>query len=107
MLDEFACKWILKVFKTHFALKKKCLNTLMFIGMLTLHYNTNISLYGIWICSKNGPSRGFFFKALLCYYTQSGNDLQKDLARFGYKLNMKVIKKESLHIFLAAYLKHT
>jgi hypothetical protein len=38
------------------------------------------------------------FLALLCY-TQSGNDLQEDIARFGYKLNMKVIKKESLYIF--------
>jgi hypothetical protein len=38
------------------------------------------------------------FLALLCC-TQSGNDLQEDLARFGYKLNMKVIKKESLYIF--------
>jgi len=38
------------------------------------------------------------FLALLCC-TQSGNDLWEGLARFGYKLNMKVIKKESLYIF--------
>ncbi len=31
----------------------------------------------------------FFFLAMLCY-SQSGNDPQEDLARFGYKLNMKV-----------------
>jgi hypothetical protein len=70
----------------------------MFIGILTLHYI--ILIFPIWDLDmfKNGPSREGFFLALLCN-TQSGNDLEEDLARFGYKLNMKAIKKESLYIF--------
>jgi hypothetical protein len=31
----------------------------------------------------------FFWLAILCY-SQSGNDQQEDLAKFGYKLNMKL-----------------
>jgi hypothetical protein len=44
----------------------------------------------------------FFFLAILCC-SQSGDDLQKRLAKFGYKLNMKVIFKEIPSIFLASY----
>jgi hypothetical protein len=39
------------------------------------------------------------FWAILCC-SQSGNDSQEDLAKFGYKVNMKVKKKQkSFHIF--------
>ncbi len=71
--------------------------------MLTLHYNTNIPNMGFGYVQEWSKQRVFL--ALLCY-TQSGNDLKEDLARFGYKLNMKVIKKRILWIIWAAYLKH-
>jgi hypothetical protein len=46
----------------------------------------------------------FFFLAIL-YCIQSGNDLQEDLAKFGYKLNMKVNSLNSYpSIFLATLL---
>jgi hypothetical protein len=47
-------------------------------------------------------SNGFFFLAILCC-SQSGDDPQEDLARSGYKLNMKVKFKEIPSIFLASY----
>ncbi len=40
---------------------------------------------------------------ILCY-SQSGNDPWKDLAKLGYKLNMKVIFKKHSSIFFAMYL---
>jgi hypothetical protein len=43
-----------------------------------------------------------FFGAILCR-SQSGDDLQKHLTKFGYKLNMRVIFKEIPSIFLASY----
>ncbi len=46
--------------------------------------NSVAAISGLW-----SPDR--FFKAILCY-SQSGDDSQDDLARFGYKLkHMKVI----------------
>jgi hypothetical protein len=42
-----------------------------------------------------------FFLAILCY-SQSGDDPQEDLVKFGYKLNMKenFIKKTLLYFWL-------
>jgi hypothetical protein len=46
-------------------------------------------------------SRCVFFLGILCY-SRSGDDPQKDLAKFGYKLNMKAIfLKTHPSIFLA------
>jgi hypothetical protein len=56
----------------------KCLNTFTYIGLL----------------SSSLPV--FFFLEILCY-NQSGDGPQEDLAKFGYKLNMK--KKTSFYIF--------
>jgi hypothetical protein len=36
-----------------------------------------------------------FFEAILCY-SQSGDDTQDNLAKFGYKLNMKIILQNIL-----------
>jgi hypothetical protein len=33
----------------------------------------------------------FYFFGAILYYSQSGNDPQEDLAKFGYKLNMKAM----------------
>jgi hypothetical protein len=35
-------------------------------------------------------SQCFFFFLAILFYSQSGDDSKEDLARFGYKLNMKV-----------------
>ncbi len=45
----------------------------------------------------------FFFLAIFCY-SQSGDDPQEDLAKFGYKLNMKINVLKHPSIFLATYL---
>jgi hypothetical protein len=48
----------------------------------------------------------FFLWAILCY-SQSGNNLHEDLAKFGYKLNMKVnFLKHSFYIFGYPTLNH-
>jgi hypothetical protein len=47
----------------------------------------------------------FYFLAILCY-SQSGDDLQEDVAKFGYKLNLKIFFVKNPSIFLAAYLNH-
>jgi hypothetical protein len=43
--------------------------------------------------------------AILCH-SQSDNDPQEDLAKFGYKLNMKVNLYNILVYFLTTYLNH-
>jgi hypothetical protein len=43
------------------------------------------------------------FLAILCH-SQSDNDPQEDLAKFGYKLNMKVKLYNILLYFLTTYL---
>jgi hypothetical protein len=49
----------------------------------------------------------FFFLGAILYYSQSGDDPQEDLAKFGYKLNTKAIyKKNVLCVLLATYLNH-
>jgi hypothetical protein len=47
-----------------------------------------------------------FVLGKFCVYSQSGDDPQEDLAKFYYKLNMKVIFKKHPSIFLAKYLNH-
>ncbi len=44
----------------------------------------------------------WFCFAILCC-SQSGNDLNEDLAKFGFKLHMKVVSKKRPSIFLANY----
>jgi hypothetical protein len=51
------------------------------------------------VCFWGGGGGG----GILCY-SQSGNDTQEDLARFGYNLNMKVIFKKHPSILLVTYL---
>jgi hypothetical protein len=46
-----------------------------------------------------------FFGAIL-YYSQSGDDPQEDLAKFGYKLHMKAMLKKHPCVLLATYLNH-
>jgi hypothetical protein len=46
----------------------------------------------------------FFFLNLCC--SQSGDDPQEDLAKFGYKLNMKVKFLKHPSLILATYLNH-
>ncbi len=46
----------------------------------------------------------FVLSILWC--NQSDHDLQEDLAKFGYRLNMNIILKKHPFIFLAMYLNH-
>jgi hypothetical protein len=46
-----------------------------------------------------------FFLAIL-FYGQSADDPQEDLARFGYKLNMKVKFLKYVSVWLATYLNY-
>ncbi len=48
---------------------------------------------------------GNFLLSILCC-SQCGNDPQEDLAKFGYKLNMKVNFLKHPSIVLANYLNH-
>jgi hypothetical protein len=45
----------------------------------------------------------FYFREIFCY-SQSGDDPQEDLTKFGYKLNMKINVLKHPPIFLATYL---
>ncbi len=42
----------------------------------------------------------------ILWCNQSDHDLQEDLAKFGYRLNMKIIFLKHPFIFLATYLNH-
>jgi hypothetical protein len=44
----------------------------------------------------------WFVFAILCC-SQSGNDLNKDLTKFGFNLNMKVVSRKNPSVFLAYY----
>jgi hypothetical protein len=35
----------------------------------------------------------------ILYYTQSGDDPKEDLAKFGYKLNMKAMLKKNILVY--------
>jgi hypothetical protein len=45
------------------------------------------------------------FLAISCY-SQSGDDPQEDLAKFGYKLNKEVNSQKNPSIFLATYVNY-
>jgi hypothetical protein len=47
----------------------------------------------------------FLFLAISCY-SQSGDDPQDDLAKFGYKLNKEVKSQKTPSIFLATYVNY-
>jgi hypothetical protein len=47
----------------------------------------------------------FLFLAISCY-SQSDDDPQEDLAKFGYKLNKEAISQKNPSIFLATYVNY-
>ncbi len=64
-------------------------------------HTTSVFL-GIFVCSQSGESGGFFLRILWC--NQSGNHWEENLAKFAYKLDMKVRKKKKKTFYVLGYL---
>jgi hypothetical protein len=77
---------------------------------LPLDHPTDHTKYRVKETAQEGAGRtGVFFFGVggsMLWCSQSGDDPQENLARFGYKLNMKVNFKEIPSIFLANYWNH-